>query len=467
MALEGAAFRLYAPYFGYSIYVWGSMIAVVMLALAAGYGLGGCLADRSRTDLPLHAAVFGSAVYQLALLFVAHRLLTALARQGDFGGTVIATLAIFAPPMTALAMAGPFVIRLLARLGHVGSTAGQVYALSTAASMAGILGTTFWLLPQFGTQRTLETICVVTAGMGVLGLLARRRWAIVLAAPFLLLAAIPPVVWSEDTIWIAESAYNLVRVVRQGERMMLLLNSRTSVHTVRDETGWTGRYYDDFVLGPLLVPVHRALTLGMGGGASIQAARLTAPDAEFDAVEIDPRVVEAGRRFFGIQPDRRLRIHTADARRWLTRNAGIYDLVQVDLYHGGPYVPFYLTTVEFFHLVREHMSEGGLLMMNVFDVSTNQEVLASTTATLRKVVGGVYVFPAGYSTNKIVFAFAGPVSLDTIRARLASAGGTAPWAKLAAQAGAEILPATPPPDAVILTDDRAPVEEMTRRMLAE
>jgi len=75
MALELVAFRLYAPYFGYSIYVWGSMISVVLLALAIGYGLGGRLADKSATDLLLHVAVFFSALYQLLIIFIARGLL--------------------------------------------------------------------------------------------------------------------------------------------------------------------------------------------------------------------------------------------------------------------------------------------------------------------------------------------------------------------------------------------------------
>src|SRR5205085_5742093 len=142
---------------------------------------------------------------------------------------------------------------------------------------------------------------------------------------------------------------------------------------------------DDFALGPLLVPTHRVMVLGMGGGGSIQATRLTAPDAAIDAVEIDGKVIDAAKRFFDLRPDSRLRIHTADARPWLNHDRGRYELVHVDLYHGGPYVPFYLTTVEFFKQVRSRMSDDGLLMMNVFDPSRREDVLASMVATLKQV----------------------------------------------------------------------------------
>ena len=468
MALEVVAFRLYAPYFGYSIYVWGSMISVVMLALALGYGFGGRLADRSTTSARLYEVILGSALYQLVIVFTARPLLAALSGWGDFTGTVMATLVIFAPPMTALAGVGPFVIRLLARAGDVGATAGLVYAVSTGGSMLGALAASFFLLPQFGTQATLEILCVITAAIAAAGLAVRSRNALTALVPCALLLAIPKFSWSTDTIWTTESAYNLIRVARQGNRTIMLLNSRNSVHTVRDESSnWTGFYYDDFALGPLLAPARSVLSLGMGGGGSIQATRLTAPEAAIDAVEIDGKVVDAADRFFGVHSGPLLRIHVADARPWLTRNRGPYDIVHVDLYHGGPYVPFYLTTVEFFRLVRSRTSDDGLLMMNVFDVSSQQDVLAAMVATLKQVYPSVMVLPAGYVTNKMVLAFTRPQTLASVRERLAAVEGNHPWQALARKSAAEI---TEPPvrlGAIVLTDDRAPVEEMTRRMLAE
>ncbi|HEV3199748.1 MAG TPA: fused MFS/spermidine synthase [Bryobacteraceae bacterium] len=468
MALEVVGFRLYAPYFGYSIYVWGSMISVVMLALAAGYGLGGRLADRSGTSRPLYGVILASAFYQLAVVFAARSVLRAVSTWGDFDGVVAATLLVFAPPMAALAGVGPYLVRLLARSGRVGSTAGMVYAVSTAGSMAGTLGASFYLLPHFGTQATLEILCAATALMGVAGLVGRRRWTVVVLAPFVALGAAPPVVWSSDTIWTGESAYNLIRVVRQGSRVELLLNSRNSIHTIRDEaSAWTGFYYDDFALGPLLAPSRRVLVLGMGGGGSVRATRCTAPGASIDAVEIDAKVVEAADRFFGVRGDANLHIHVADARPWLARSRDRYSLVHVDLYHGGPYIPFYLSTVEFFTLVRSHTTEDGLLMMNVFDPGANGDVLASMVATIRQAYPSVMVLPAGFAGNRIVLAFAREETLASVRQRLAAMEGTDMWHVLARKSAGEIEEPAVRADATVFTDDRAPIEAMTRRMLRE
>lgn len=469
MALEVLAFRLYAPYFGYSIYVWGSMISVVMLALALGYGLGGWLADRSKTGVALYVGILGSAAYQLLIVLTARPLLSALSGWGDFYGTVTATLVIFAPPMIALAGVGPFVIRVLARTGNVGATAGMVYAASTGGSMLGVLAASFFLLPRFGTQATLEILSAATVLTGMAGL-ATRRLSPVLVLVLVPLAALWPnrrVELSDETVWTTESAYNLIRVARQGHRLILFLNSRNSVHTVQDDSGWTGFYYDDFALGPLLTPARRVLVLGMGGGGSIRATRFTAPTASIDAVEIDAKVVDAATRFFGVEAGPQLHIHVADARPWLRRSPDRFDVVHVDLYHGGPYVPFYLTTVEFFREARGHMSDDGLLMMNVFDKGARGEVLDAMVATLKQVFPSVMILPAGFSGNSMVFAFTRAHSLTSIRERLAAMEGEGAGQALARKAARDMTEPVARPDALILSDDRAPIEEMTRRMLSE
>ena len=468
MAQELVAFRLYAPYFGYSIYVWGSMISVAMAALALGYGLGGWLADRRETDISLYGIIFGGALYQLGVLFTVHPLLHGFARLGDFAGTALASLAVFAPPMTALATAGPFLIRLLARSGRVGSAAGTVYAISTIGGIAGALGTSFFLVPGFGTQMTLEAIFLLSAVTAVAGL--ARHLRMLLPALGLLAAAlpfIPPQSWPRATLWAAESPYNLVRVVRNGRLLLLKLNNSMGVHTIRNlESVWTGHYYDAFALGPLLVPAKRLLVLGLGGGGSVAATRIVAPEIDADAVEIDPKVVEAAIRFFGLNPeDKKLRVHVADARPWLAANRGRYDLVHVDLYQGGPYIPFYLVTVEFFAAVRQHMTPDGMLMMNLFDNSPKEELLASTVATLQRVFPSVAVLSLGYG-NRMLLALARAMPEAAIRARLRNYAGNPSVKQLARRAEKEITHVDVPAGTVVFTDDFAPVEEMTRRMLS-
>ncbi len=468
MAMELTAFRLYAPYFGNSIYVWGSMISVVMLALSVGYILGGWIADRKPTDTLLYFLVLGSGLYQLLIVFLERAVLMKLWQSGDFVGPVTATVIIFAPPMTALAMTSPFVIRLLARSGRVGVTVGRVFALSTAGSIAGVLGTSFYLVPEFGTRLTMEILCGASIVIGASGLMMRKRAAVLLVLPAVLLLRLPAVQVPAGIIWSGESVYNRI-LVFEGKGFRSLVLNNTSFFQTIEKVGSpnSGFYLDEFALGPVIIPSKNLLVLGMGAGRSIDVTRAVAPEIEINAVEIDPEVVRVAREFFGLpQNDPRLHVHIADARPWLAEHEAKSDLVHIDLFQGGPYVPFYLTTVEFFQLVRSRISDGGVLMVNVYDESTEHELLDAMGATMREVFPSVEMLSV-HGGNHILFAFVKKRELAETLGRLRQGAGPAWVQELAEEAAGEIVEFRPRAQAAIFTDDRAPIEEMTRRMLAE
>ena len=467
MGLELLGFRLYAPYFGYSIYVWGSMIAVIMAALAGGYALGGWLADRSRSDTPLYVTILSSGIYQLIIVYTAGYFLRLLGDAGIFTGTIAASLIIFVPPMTALAGTSPFVVRLLARAGQIGSWAGRVYALSTVGSIVGVLATTYYLVPVWGTHATLQILCAITVVMGIVGLAERRRAVLFGVLILVLLAAAPQEKLRFFEIWRGESVYNEVRVIHYAGYRWLTLNDLHNSHTVfKDDSVWSGSYQDVFVLGPLLVRQPHLLVLGMGAGGSIRMTRLADPNAQVDAVEIDPLVIVAAQRFFGL-PTRAgwLRVHLADARPWLAHDRATYNLAHVDLYQGGPYIPFYLATEEFFRLVRAHLSPDGLLMMNIYDRAPDRELLYSAGATLQRVFPTVLVY-SRLRDSYMLFAFPERRSLASVRAELARAQGDPEILQMAQAAASGINELETPPGTTVFTDDHAPIEPMTRRMLA-
>jgi spermidine synthase len=293
------------------------------------------------------------------------------------------------------------------------------------------------------------------------GLAAGQRRAAAGLLPLLpVLLISPDAIWPPDTVSVDESAYNFIRVVRRGDRLILFLNDDVAQTVMSLDGRSTGLYYDEFVLGPLLVEPHRLLVLGMGAGGSINAVREVAPEIEVDAVEIDPKVVAAAERWFGVDADDpKLRVHVADARRWLASDQGRYDLVHLDTYQGGPYIPFYLLTIEFFGLIRDHMMENGLLMVNLFDVSADRELLTATVATIERAFPSVMVV-SGIRGNHMIFAFTRPTSLASVRARLGE--GRSALARSAATAMVEI---SAPVSTRAFTDDLAPVEQITKRTL--
>ncbi|MET0554357.1 MAG: fused MFS/spermidine synthase [Vicinamibacteria bacterium] len=466
LSLEMAAVRLFAPHFGYSIYVWGITIGVVMAALVGGSAIGGRLANAPRAEGLLGRALLAGAAWQLLALWAMPALLPRLAPAED-AGVALAALVMFAPSMAAFAATGPILVRLCADEAGIGRAAGLVSALSTTGSLAGILGTIFVLLPRLGTHATLQVLCGVSLAAGAWGELAsvgpRRaaRGLVPATAASILLTTAPGLGWSEGSVWTAESAYNLVRVVQRGGQRALELNHPSSVHSVRQGRGvWTGRYYDHFALGPVFVPARRALVLGMGAGGSVRSMRVTAPSIEVDAVEIDPRVVEAATRWFDVDAaDPRLRVHVMDGRRFLARDRGTYDLVQLDVFQGGPYVPFHLVTEECFRLARARMGDDALLMMNVFDRGRDEALLTRLAATLRRVFPSVMVGRTD-AGNFMLFAFTRPPSAERLARRppaLESNAGLRDFV---------VREAAVPAGAAVFTDDLAPVEEMTRRMLA-
>lgn len=468
MSLEMAAVRLFAPHFGYSIYVWGMTICVVMAAMVGGYAAGGRMASGPRAEALLCHALLAGAAWQLLALWAMPAVLPRLAAAGEAAGVALAALILFAPSMVAFAATGPILVRLCADVAGIGRAAGLVHALSTAGSLGGIMGTIFVLLPRLGTHATLQVLCGVSLAIGAAAQLAfgTRRAARGLApaaAASVLLVTAPGLGWSHGSLWTAESAYNLVRVVQRGGQRVLELNHPSSVHSVREGRGvWTGHYYDYFALGPLLVPARRALVLGMGAGGSVRSMRVTAPSIEVDAVEIDPRVVEAASRWFDVDAgaEKNLRVHVMDGRRFLARDRGTYDLVQLDVFQGGPYVPFHLVTEECFRLARARMGDDALLMMNVFDRSRDTALLTRIAATLRRVFPSVLVGRTD-AGNFMLFAFTRRASAERLALRSPLLGSNASLRDFVAREVAV------PEGAAIFTDDHAPIEEMTRRMLSE
>jgi spermidine synthase len=295
----------------------------------------------------------------------------------------------------------------------------------------------------------------------------RRKVAVLLALPVAILFAVPIPKPPPTMLWSGDSAYNRILVLESnGLRWLVLNDSRFAQTYEKVGAANSGRYLDEFALGPVVVPAKKLLVLGMGAGGSIQATRAVVPEIEIDAVEIDPEVVRVAGEFFGLpQNDPKLRVHIADARPWLAEHEAKSDLVNIDLFQGGPYVPFYLTTVEFFQLVRSRMTEEGVLMVNVYDESAKHELLEAMGATMRQVFPSLEKLsrPDG---NHIVFAFAKKRELAETLARLKQGAGPA-WVQELEKRAAEMVEFEPRAGAVVFTDDRAPIEEMTRRMLVE
>jgi hypothetical protein len=164
-------------------------------------------------------------------------------------------------------------------------------------------------------------------------------------------------------------------------------------------------------------------------------------------------VSAAGRRYLGMSDNPRLRVHDADARPFLRRTDQKYDLIVVDAYHQ-PYVPFYLATREFFRLVRKHLAPGGIVALNVATIPNDNRLERGLVGTLATEFPIVKSWPA-LRFNHIVLGFTAPPSTSTYPRRLA------PLVELMTRQLGPAQQASDDP----WTDDRAPVEWVTDRMI--
>ena len=474
LGVEIAAARLLAPYFGASTIVWANTIGVVLVALSVGYWFGGRYADRHPHLRGLCLLVLAAALLIAVVPFAARPFLGFsvdafdTVSVGGFAGSLFGVLILVAVPVTLLGAAAPWAVRLaVVETDRSGEVVGRLYAISTAGSLLGTMISALLLIPLLGTQRTFFVFALALALVACAG----AGWRFVAVPAVLALALALPVgsikggAGAGRVLYETETAQQYARVVERPDGSRALeLNEGQAVHSLwRPGSFLTGDYWD----GPLVLPAsarprppRRIAVLGNAGGTVARAYGHFFPATEVDAVEIDGELTELGRRYLGLR-NPRMRTYAEDARPWLERSEGGYDAIVVDAYRQ-PYIPFYLTTREFFALARERLAPGGLTIVNVGHPEAGDElerVLGRTMATAFPRVLRDPIEP----TNTLLVGGEGDFSAARLRGNaealpaalrplaLAAAGRLAPRL-----AGGEVF-----------SDDRAPVEWLVDGSLLE
>jgi len=413
--------------------------------------------------------VLGAAVFVAAIPFVAKPFLNLTvegldeASAGAVIGSFVAVLLLCAPPVVLLGMVSPFAIRLaVSSIATAGAVAGRLYALSTAGSLLGTFLPAIVLIPAIGTQRTFLVVAALLALSSCFLLGARF---LVVAGVLLVLVAIPPgVVKAQEGLLHEETSYHqYIQVVERDDgRRVLYLNEGVAVHSVwRPDSVLTGGVWDTFLALPPLLgrSIERVAILGNAAGTTSRSLGVYYPQAWVDGIELDPAVSRVGRRYFGMDDNPRLTVHDADARPFLRSTDELYDLIVVDAYHQ-PYVPFYLATREFFRLVKERLAPGGMVALNVAAVPDDKRLVRAVGTTLAAELPQVLEWPA-LRFNTIVLGLTEPLTPEELERRLGS--GPADLAALQELLARDVRPleASGRP----WTDDRAPVEWVTDRMI--
>jgi spermidine synthase len=467
LGAEIAAARLLAPYFGASTIIWANTIATVLLALSAGYALGGRLADRAPYKSRLCQIVLAAGVLLGAVPFLSGPLLRVASTAvgslsvGAFFGSLLAVLALVAVPVLLLGTVAPFAIRLsLEHTTESGHVSGRLYALSTAGSLLGTFLAALVLIPFAGTHRTFLAFALALAIVAAPGL---PRVALIVPIVLAVLLALPPggvdlhLAGSGRVIYETETQYQYARVVEEpsGERW-LQLNEGVATHSLYVPGSYlTGNYWDEFLVLPFaarpLAPARIAI-LGDAAGTTARAYGHYFPQTLIDAVELDGQLTEIGRRFFALRSRPQLHTITADARPWLASVSRSYDAIFLDAYRQ-PYIPFYLTTREFFELMRSHLRPGGLVVVNVGHPAGSDALERAISATLRAVFPYVVRDPSE-PTNTLLAASPNPITARTLD--VATPALPAELRATALASAARLAPALR--GGPVYTDDVAPVE---------
>lgn len=491
LGMELTASRLLGTVFGTSNIVWANIIGLMLLYLTAGYFVGGRLADRHPNVITFYRVICWGA-FAAGLVPIAARPVLQIAAQSvlNVNGAVLvgsfgAVLILFAVPVTLLGTVSPFAIRLAIQdTDSSGQTAGRIYAVSTVGSILGTFLPVLVLIPLIGTNATFLLLSGLLLLIGLVGLGRQSlRGALVLLwmpavigvlALLVLKGPLRPPPRGASLLYETESAYNYIQVARWGEANILLLNEGQGIHSMYFpnypdylETDGT---WDYFLAAPFFnsPPVStRDVTsmamIGLAGGTIPKQYTAVFGPIPIDGMEIDPGIVRVGREYFGMD-EPNLNVIVEDGRYILDTSPRQYDVIGVDAYRL-PYIPWHLTTVEFFTQVRDHLTKRGVVAINVGRTVSDRRLIAAFAATLGQVFPSVHVIDVPHSCNSIMVATVQPTAPENLVANLVQLPADAHplLRKVLGEAYQQIRPT--PTGGVVFTDDRAAVELMTDAIL--
>jgi spermidine synthase len=480
MIFELVGSRIMAPYFGISIYVWTSIIGVILGSLSVGYWLGGRLADK-HLDPERYSAIIYFSSLSVLWAFLVKDAVPSFFAIGPLPievRTLIASLIVFTPTSVLLGMVSPYAVRLkLSCLERSGSTVGNLYAVSTAGSILGTFLAGYFLIPFFGTA---DLILVLAAVLAALSLCFTKKFlalksivAIVLIVTAFLLNWAKVLGERAAGMIRVESQYNEISVypsVQQSSGRDILnmgfddLTPQASMFTSGDD-GLVWDYTKYYRLAGHFDPSpRRALMIGGGAYSYPKDFLKNNLGAALDVVELDPAVTEAAKKYFNLKDDPRLTIKTEDARTFLNGNRTRYDAIFDDAFNSSLMTPFDLSTKEAVARRYAALNDGGVVIANIIGSIDGPDgrFVRAEYATYKTVFPQVYIFPVSRpdspeilqnimlvaikSDRPAVFTDANPELNGYLQHR---------WTKPVAE------------DAPVLTDDFAPVEYYMRGALNE
>jgi predicted membrane-bound spermidine synthase len=497
LAVELSASRLLGPAFGVSNLVWASIIGLILIYLTLGYFIGGAWADRSPFPKTMYTALAWGALTAGLVPLISRPVLRQAAdafegfQVGVLFGSFTAVLILFSIPVTLLGVVSPFAIRLaITDPRHSGTTSGRIYAISTLGSFLGTFLPVLVLIPSIGTTYTFLLFSGVLNMVALLGLWLVSGWKSVL--PWLWMPVVILLVtflWGKGVIkatsgqiYETESAYNYIQVLERDGYRYLRLNEGQGIHSVWHLTDleYAGPW-EQFLVAPFFNPpqggvayspedVKSMAIIGLAAGTIARQASAVFGSLPIDGFEIDPQIIEVGRKYFDMN-EPNLNAIPQDGRWGLEQSSRRYTIIAVDAYRP-PYIPWHMTTREFFQIGRHHLTEDGVLVINVGRSPDDRSLIDGLVETVQTVFPSVYVMDVPGSFNSMVYATAQKTDFINLFLNfegLKNRPDIHPLLLTAMQKTIVYLQPLPENKGkeIVFTDDWAPIELITNKLVLD
>lgn len=483
MAVELGASRLLAPYFSSSQIVWTIIIGTIMIAMALGNVWGGRMADKNPNPDRLYIRIMIAAVWiaviplvgKYVILGITFVLAMFVSHNFLIWASFTACMILFVFPLLLLGTVTPSLAKYTVNnLEDNGKTVGTLGALNTIGSIIGTFTPTFLTIPAVGTSVTFLIFAGVLLLLSICYFISKRERTGLCGLSVLLFVCCcffgssdRFAFWEDGILYEGESIYNYLQVKDREDSVILSTNVMFGVQSVMmKEEGLTGMYYDYALAAPVMAGLWQkeepsVLILGMGTGTYARQCREYFPSASVEGVEIDEKIAGLADQYFALPKDMEIVIY--DGRAYLNAANKKYDVIMVDAYQDIT-IPFQMSSVEFFNLVKEHLSEDGVMVVNM---NMHSEMEGSINEYLSDTIASVFpevlLAQVPYSTNIELFA-----GNKRLQQRLGENIGRIPDAGLKEMMGnvSEHAAVYRGGDK-ILTDDKAPVEVLGMKVIDE
>lgn len=476
MVFELVGSRVLGPYFGTSLFIWTSLIGIILGSLSLGYYVGGKVADKKADQNSLSVVVLFAAISIFLVILIKDNALVFFRENiSDIRfSSIVASLVLFSPTSILLGMVSPYAAKLkLNSLGTSGTTIGNLYAISTAGSIFGTFLSGFYLIPHFGTNKLLVILLSVLLVVHLLLVVKKDRKSKALVL-LVIVISWPGIGWfntliAKKGVIDVDTGYNRVWIydikdqrINKTAKIMGINNEAHSLMYLDDDE-LANEYTKYYHLVKHFNPDFKTTLMFGGAGYSYpKDFLLKYPDASIDVVEIDPGITELAKKYFKLQDHPNLAIYHQDGRVYLNETKKKYDAIFGDAFSSKYSLPYQLTTREAVQKKYAILNSQGVVILNIISAVEGEkgEFLRAEYATYKSVFPQVYLFLVNEQNNGkpvqniILVALKSEKKPD-----FNSADPTMSWYLK------HLWNGDLPTDVPILTDDYAPVDYYIGKMI--